>query len=236
MALLSTAELVLTRSPDRVVMLQARQPADLMRQMAEVATAMAQSYMPKLTGAAAANMEPIWGDGYFGIFFPDKRVWYQDHGIRSFTMNSLQGKTIPMWIDDPSGAERAKNPKAKVRTTATGRVQVLIFRRAAKKGERTTRTTVKNGRSITRNVPRSYPGAPGRISRRKGPDNAIKGVSDGGTPGQIAHANVGVRWRHPGIAPRLFLNHSLLMTAQRAGLPVVRVYACDASTMPKRYQ
>lgn len=236
MALLSTAELVLTPSPDRVVMLQPGMDADDMRVLAEAATMMAQSYMPKLTGAAAANMEPVWGEGYFGIFFPDKRVWYQDHGIRSFTMRNLAGKTIPMWIDDPSGAERAKNPKAKVRTTATGRVQVLIFRRAAQKGQRMLRTTSKGGKSIVKSVSRSYPGAPGRISRRQGPSSAIKGVSDGGTPGRIAMGNIGVRWRHPGIAPRLFLNHSLLMVAQRAGLPVVRVYACDLGTMPRRYQ
>lgn len=236
-ALLSTAEIVMTQSPDRVVMLQPGQPSELMRELAQSATVQAQGNMPKLTGAAAAAMEPIWGEGYFGVYFPDKRVWYQDHGIRSFTMSHLQGKTVPMWVDDPTGQERSKNPKAKTRTTATGRVQVLIFRKVANKGQRVTRAVKGKGGKITRrSTAASYPGAPGRISRRQGPQAAIRGVSDGGTPGRIGMGNVGVRWRHPGIAPRLFLNNSLVSAAQSAGLPVVRVYACDAGTMPKRYQ
>lgn len=234
MALLSTAELVLSHRPDRVVMLQPGEPSDVMRHLSEQATLMAKNYMPKLTGSAASRMQPLWGEGYFGIYFPDSYVWYQDHGIRSFTMKNLEGKTIPMWIDDPSGAERAKNPKAKVRTTATGRVQILIFRKVAKKGQRRSKvvTDSKTGHSIIKSVPASYPGAPGRIKHRH---TSQSSEDTQHKPGQISRGNVGVRWRHPGLSPRMFMNHSLMMVAQKAGLLPLRVYACTAGTMPKRF-
>ena len=234
--LTESPEVPLTTRPDRVVMVVPGLPAEDAAKVARSATLIARSHVPKMSGAAARSLEPIYADGMFGIYFGEPYVWFQDHGIRPFTMKNLAGKTIPMWIKDPTGSERAKNPKAKTRTTAAGVVEVLIFRRAAQKGQRMLRTTSKGGKSIVKSVSRSYPGAPGRISRRQGPSSAIKGVSDGGTPGRIAMGNIGVRWRHPGIAPRLFLNHSLLMVAQRAGLPVVRVYACDLGTMPRRYQ
>lgn len=235
MALLSSAELVMAQHPDRVIMLQPQVDSATMRQMAQEATVMAQQYMPKLTGAGAASMEPVWGDGWFGIFFGAHYVWYQDHGIRPFTMTNLQGRTIPMWIDDPSGAERAKNPKAKVRTTASGRVQVLIFRRVARKGQTRQKVTRSSrGYSIIKNVPASYPGAAGRINRRHTAQSAKESTEKGkpAKAGQIMHANVGVRWRHPGLAPRMFLNHSLTIVSQNHNMMPLRVYACTQGTMP----
>jgi hypothetical protein len=153
-------------------------------------------------------------------------VFFQDHGIRPFTMNNLQGKTIPMWIDDPTGQERNKNPKAKVRTTASGKTQILIFRKVAMRGQRKTKITVdkRTGQKVETSVPMSYPGAPGRIANREtGSPFTTKGKVAGG----VRPGNSGVRWRHPGLAPRLFLNNSLTLAAQWNGILPVRVYIAD---------
>lgn len=156
-------------------------------------------------------------------------VWFQDHGIRAFTMNSLQGKTIPMWIDDPTGQERAKNPKAKTRTTESGKQQILIFRKVAMKGTRVRKWVLdkKTGKRVLVDKPGSYPGAPGRINRRQlGGSTDASGKSNGG---QIAAGNSGVKWRHPGLAPRLFLNNALTLAAQWNGILPIRVYVTDAN-------
>lgn len=162
-------------------------------------------------------------------------VWFQDHGISPFTMRSLAGKVIPMWINDPTGAERSKNPKAKTRTTASGVVQVLIFRKAARLGSQITKRKrdPKTGRMVETSKPASYPGAPGRINRR---EMGAPHTTPGRLGGAIAPGNGGVRWRHPGIAPRLFLNHGVTMAAQRHGILPVRVYVCDSTTNLQRYQ
>jgi hypothetical protein len=47
--------------------------------------------------------------------------------------------------------------------------------------------------------------------------------------GAVARGNVGTRWRHPGLAPRKFLNHSMALAAQQGGINPVRVYAADRS-------
>lgn len=182
--------------------------------------------MPKLSGASAARLQPLYGKGYFGIWWADSYVWFQDHGIRPFTMRNLAGKTIPMWVDDPTGAERSRDPKAKVRTTASGKTQVLIFRRAANIGQRITKYGKdRNGnRIVISDKPASYPGAPGRISRREA---AAPWTRSGAKGGQIAPGNGGVRWRHPGIQPRLFLNNAVTLAAQWEGILPTRVYLCD---------
>lgn len=175
---------------------------------AQMAVGMARYRAPKLTGMGAKNLTPLWGNGYFGIHF-EEHMWYQNTGVRPQTMRWVAGKTIPMWIDDPTGVERRKYPKAKTRTTESGRVQVLIFRRAAMPGQRKTKTETRGGVTVTRSVPMSYPGAPGRISVREAP---APFTTPGRIGGRIASPNVGVRWYFPGLAPRNFLEDSLIQT------------------------
>lgn len=225
--LLETAELSLTNNPDRAIMVvKGLEPARA-RQCALAATREAKKKMPKLTGASSNRLQPVWGRGYFGVRWLDSYVWFQDHGIRAFTMNRLAGKVIPMWIDDPTGMERAKNPKAKTRITMSGKSQVLIFRKAAKQGARIQRTRIDPTTKIARivsDVPASYPGAPGRINVRQA---GTPLTTPGKRGGQIARGNVGVRWRHPGISPRLFINNSITLAAQWHGILPVRIYLCD---------
>jgi hypothetical protein len=199
-ALLDTQEVQIAHRPDRLIMLAPGVPAPAARQIANAALRTARRLMPKLSGYAASRMFPIYGAGYFGIGWQDPYVWFQEQGIRAFTMRSLAGKTIPLWIDDPTGDMQLKYPKARTRTTLSGKTQVLIFRKATR------------------------PGAPGRIATRQ---SAVPWTTPGTRGGQIAPGNVGVRWRHPGLAPRLFLNHSLTMACQRAGIIPTRIYAAD---------
>lgn len=162
-----------------------------------------------------------------GMASHNSYVWFQEQGIRAFTMFSLAGKTIPMWVDDPTGTEREKNPGAKTRTTLSGKVQVLIFRRAAMPGQ-----TIKRRRKVADGtyeeyaVPASYPGAPGRIGKREA---AQPRTTPGRRPGAIARGNIGVRWRHPGLAPRKFLNHAMTLAAEQGGIVPTRIYAADRS-------
>jgi hypothetical protein len=225
--LLESPEIKLCETPDRIIMVVPGLSGPRARNIAQAAVREARRKMPKMTGASAARLQPIYGKGYFGIWWADSYVWFQDHGIRPFTMRNLAGKTIPMWVDDPTGQERSKNPKAKVRTTMSGKVQVLIFRRAANIGQRITKygRDPKTGqRIILGDRPASYPGAPGRIGVReaRSPDTRTGKVA-----GAVAKGNVGVRWRHPGIAPRLFLNNAVTLAAQWNGILPVRVYLTD---------
>lgn len=187
------------RTPDRLYM-EVPLSAHEAREVATDAARIAKSLMPKLSGASAAGIEPLYGQGYIGIRWGREYVWYQNAGIGPFTMRSLAGKVIPMWIDDPTGKERQENPKAKTRTTASGKVQVLIFRKAAKQGQRR-----PDGK------PASYPGAPGRIALREA---AKPWTATGKVGGRIAQGNVGVRWRHPGLDRREFLEESLIRACQ----------------------
>jgi hypothetical protein len=226
--LLETAEIKIAENPDRIIMLVPKMNPGRARSCALAAVRECRRKMPKMSGASAARLQPIYGKGYFGIWWADSYVFFQDHGIRPFTMRSLAGKTIPMWIDDPTGQERAKNPKAKVRTTMSGKTQVLIFRRAANIGQRTTKygRDRQGNRVVISDKPASYPGAPGRISRREAASPWTKNGKQGG---QIAAGNGGVRWRHPGIEPRLFLNNSCTLAAQWNGILPTRVYLADAT-------
>lgn len=214
-------EIMLVQTPDRMLMFVDNLSAGRARKMANDAVSMARKKMPKMSGNAARRLQPLYGKGFFGIFFPDIYTWFQEQGIKPFTMNNLQGKTIPMWVSDKDGSLRTKNPKIKSRTTEDGRTQVLIFRRAAIKGQRKVtykRDPVTGLRTVIKDVPMSYPGAPGRIGTRAGgPPNA----------GAIGKGNVGVRWRHPGLAPKLFLNNSMTLAAQKHGILPIRVYLTD---------
>lgn len=183
--------------------------------VAQSAVEYAQTIAPKATGGSSAKFIPIWGEGYFGISWSDAHVWYQEMGIRPFTMNNLAGKTIPMWIDDPYGELRRKNPKAETRDLGGGRIQVHIFRRAALKGQRKTVKRRRNGRIEVVEVPASYPGAPGRIANREA---ARPWTTEGRIGGAIARRNIGVRWRHPGLHARFFLREGLRRAAVLHGL------------------
>lgn len=192
--------------PDRLVMEVPGLSEDETDALGAYAVEMAQRYAPKLTGASSARMVAISGEGWFGVQWFDPQIWFQEHGIRSFTMRKLAGKVIPMWIDDPTGKVRKENPKARTRTTKSGKVQVQIFRRAAKMGQR--RTEVRAGVPV--DVPASYPGAPGRIAVREA---GKPWTSIGRVGGRIAPGNVGVRWRHPGLLGRSFIYRALVQTA-----------------------
>lgn len=222
----TTAEFTLSERPDRLIMPIRRLKSAKARQISLDAVAEARRMMPKLTGHSSSRLYPIWGWGYAGVGWVDPWTWYQEHGIRPFTMTALQGKTIPMWVDDPTGVERSKNPKAKIRTTLSGKTQVLIFRRAAMVGQtKTVRSRSKvTGVITTRQVPMSWPGAPGRIGVRQ---IGQPWTSPGKVGGQVATGNVGVRWRHPGLAPRQFINSALTLAAQRNGILPIRIYVAD---------
>ena len=185
--------------PNRLVMVAQDLPAWRAQRAAKHAVVIARTLAPKLTGMSSRNFKPVYGPGYFGLGWQDDYVWFQAMGIKAFTMNSLAGKTIPMWIDDPTGQQQRDNPRAETRRTASGKTQVLIFRRAAHFGQR--KTIVRNG--IRTSVPMSYPGAPGRIALREA---ARPDTRAGKVGGQIAPGNVGVRWRHPGLASSSFVH------------------------------
>lgn len=228
MPLLETPEYRLVERPDRLLMPIPGLEIGDARRMANQAVREARRKMPKATGYGASRISPAYGQGYFGVKWQDSYVWFQENGINPFTMTSLAGKTIPMWIDDPTGEERAKNPKARTRVTQSGKSQVLIFRRVAQIGQRKTVRKVnrRTGEVTTNDVPMSYPGAPGRIGIREAGGGM---TAPGRVAGAIARGNVGVRWRHPGLAPRMFMNNALTLTAQWNGFLPVRVYATDST-------
>ena len=220
-------EVHLVAHPDRMIMVEKGLNPKRARTAALEAVRQARRQMPKLTGEAARGLQPIYGKGYFGISWATQIVWYQDHGTQPFTMRSLAGKVIPMWIDDPTGQERRDNPKAKTRTTASGKVQVLIFRRAALIGARKKkyRRDPQSGlKVLVSDSPAHYPGAPGRIAWREAKQPWTR---PGKRPGAIHPGNVGVWWRHPGLKPRSFLNTSMTRAAQKTGLLAERVYVAD---------
>ncbi len=217
---------VATGPPDRLVTFHEELDETEAEYIALDALYLARQTMPRVTGATARRLEPVYGQGYVGIYFPDPWTWFMEHGTTPFTMRSLAGKTIPMWVSDLDGAIRAKNPKARVRTTEDGRLQVLIFRKAAKIGARKTvrRRNKVTGEMEVRSVPASYPGAPGRIARRVAPAPFTPAGLRGG---QIARGNVGVRWRHPGVGAMQFLNSALADATFQAGLKIAPVYVAD---------
>lgn len=213
--------------PDRLYILAPGMPRRLTRILSLQAAASARLLAPKLSGEGAQGIKTYFGDGFFGVRWDRAYLWYQEQGINPFTMTKLAGKTIPMWVDDPLGEEARANPKAKRRITETGRKQVLIFRKVGKIGAR--KAVVQrdaSGRIVNRrSVPQSYPGAPGRIVQRS---YGFKDVQYGHT-GRIARlaprAHVGVRWRHPGIVGREWMQYSLQQVGQMAGIEDLSVHA-----------
>jgi hypothetical protein len=201
-----TAELQIAQHPDRMIMLVPGLRGPRARHTANAAVREGRRLAPKLSGRMASRMYPLYGTGYFGIGWLDPVAWYQERGVRPHTMHSLAGRVIPMWLDDPAGLIRQQNPKAQTRVTMSGRVQVLIFRRAGRQGSP------------------GAPGAPGRIGRREA---GRPWTTPGRRGGSIARGNIGVKWRYPGLAPRGFLNRAITVAAQQGGIVPVRIYACD---------
>src|SRR5580692_3110399 len=155
-ALTETQEMVISAHPDRLIMLVDGLSGPRARNLANAAVREARRVMPKLSGNSARRLFPLYGSGFFGVGWQDSYVWFQEQGIRPFTMFALAGKTIPMWVDDPTGTEREKNPHAQTRQTLSGKVQVLIFRKAAMPGAtKTTRRKVADGTWEERTVPAS---------------------------------------------------------------------------------
>lgn len=228
MALTDVPEKELSSRPDRMIIKVPGLSAADSHRMALYAAALARGIAPKLTGGGAKRIAPFWGEGFFGLIIPDRHMWYQERGTNPRTMHELEGKVIPMWIDDPTGKERMSNPKAKVRVTASGKVQVLIFRRAAIKGEKKKIREQDKTTGLWRErwVNKHWPGAPGRIAVREMPK---PWTTPGKRGGQIAKGNIGVWWRHPGITPRFYANHAMVVTAQRNGIVPQVVYLADRS-------
>lgn len=207
----------MTLHPDRMIVIMDNLDDPVAMQiMAQEAVDQAKKNMPKITGTLANSFLPVFGNNFWGIYFPDKRAWFLEKGTNPFTMASLAGKTIPMWVDDPDGeVAKKEGKKAQTRITVDGRRQTKIFRHAAPIGSR--KMVFRRGEWVS--VPRSYPGAPGRISQRSG-------------NGQIAAGNVGVRWRHPGIQARGYLNRAIEEVGARYGIFPDRVWLIDAATYP----
>lgn len=178
--------------------------------LAVEAVRLARLDLPRVTGRSARGLMPFFGAGFFGVSWIHPYLWWQESGTRPFTMTKLAGKVIPMWVDDADGSARRADPKAKTRITEDGRRQVLIFRRAARLGQRKTVMRRLAGRDVPTSVPASYPGAPGRIAAREG--------------GRISSGNVGVRWRHPGLRPRGSIETAVLKVAAAAGLGQPQVH------------
>ena len=160
--------------------------------------------MPKLW-STKKRIWATWGDGFYGLTWGDSYLWFQEQGIRAFTMNSLQGKTIPMWVDDNDGELQRKNSKIQVKIGSDSRIKVLIFRKATK------------------------PGAPGRISRREARKPFTR---PGKLGGQIAPGNVGVKWRHPGLRGTHYLLYGLTETARVHGVSIKDIVSIDRSGHP----
>src|SRR6516165_9114587 len=88
----------------------------------------------------------------------------------------------------------------------------------------TERKKIADGTYEEKDAPMSYPGAPGRIGVRQ---TGQPWTTPGAVGGRIAQGNIGIRWFHPGLAPRKFLNHAMTQAAQQAGILPVRIYAAD---------
>lgn len=206
------------------------------RDAAARAAELTRQYLPRATGAAAGTLSAIWGPGWFGVEWVHDSLWFQEAGIRPFTMRNLAGKTIPMWVRDPDGQHRRDNPRAETRTRAdTGEVEVRIFRKAAPIGQRKMEWRQSGSQMIQVDVPASYPGAPGRIAVNRSRGILRRGDvdPDAPNPGWIAPGNVGVRWRHPGLDAGNFIARGLGDAADEMGLTTNEVEYLRAGTLTK---
>lgn len=216
-------------TPDRLVMIHDEVDEADARNLATDAVYRARQLMPRVSGLTASRLQPFYGKNFFGIWFPDSHVWFMEQGTGPRTMRSLAGKVIPMWLTDTDGSLRRDNPKAKVRSTEDGRTQVLVFRRAARIGQRKTVRKVDRvtGAVTTSSTPAAYPGAPGRISRRVA---GMPWTPVGARGGAISAGNVGVRWRHPGLRAQQFMNQAITGAAFDAGLIAQTIFVVDGAS------
>jgi hypothetical protein len=221
--MLTAPQLQFSSSPDSMIMLFRDLDSDEADYLAHDALYRARQRMPRVTGMTANRLTPISGRRFFGLGFP-REAWFMERGTQPFTMRSLAGKVIPMWITDTDGSMRRSNPKARVRRTEDGRTQVLIFRKAAKLGARKQMTS-KYGNPYM--GPAAYPGAPGRINRRQ---PGAPFTAPGARGGAIAAGNNGVRWRHPGVRSMQFLNNAISEAAFDAGLLIETIYVVDPAS------
>lgn len=214
-------------SPRQAILGVAGMPTEETEAVAERAVELTRQYLPRATGAAAATVFPIYGPEWFGVEWQHDSIWFQESGTRPHTMKNLSGKTIPMWVKDRDGSLRQKNPKIETRVRQdTGETEVLIFRRAAKQGQRREEWRMVDGTLQQVSKPASYPGAPGRIAVNR--SRGIIRAGDtmyGGNPGQIAKGNVGVRWRHPGLEAGRFVANGVYDAASEYGIPIDREVA-----------
>jgi hypothetical protein len=219
MSLSAPQENLTDGAPDRIVMVLKELRYRDARRLAQAAVENARQLMPRVTGDSARRLQPIYGNGFFGIWFPDSHTWFLERGTKPRTQYSLAGKVIPMWITDTDGSVRRENPKAQTRRTEDGRNQVLIFRRAARIGQRklNRRVDKTTGQVTTWTTPMSYPGAAGRIGGRD-------------ERGRILPGNSGVRWRNPGIKAIGFMNTALAKTAFDYGYFIDTVYVANSGT------
>jgi hypothetical protein len=215
--------------PSKAIMGVPDMSGEDLRPIAMRAAIIARELAPKLSVQSVSMFMGIWGEGFFGIQWEHPYVWYQEAGIRPFTMRNLAGKVVPMWLDDADGKLREANPKAKTRVTNSGRPQTLVFRRAAAMGARKSVWRQVGGVMTRVSVPQSYPGAPGRIAVNR--SQGILRMGDvnpnAANVGQIAPGNVGVRWRHPGLAGGRFIEGGMRLAAQEAGLLIDKVKYLD---------
>ncbi|MGH7866564.1 MAG: Hint domain-containing protein, partial [Candidatus Dormibacteraceae bacterium] len=93
------AEFRISGSPDRMIMVIPKLSGARARRIANDAVREARKLMPKMTGRAASRLFPIYGYGYFGVGWLESYTWFQEQGIRPFTMYSLAGKAQP--LDEP---------------------------------------------------------------------------------------------------------------------------------------
>lgn len=227
--MLTAPQVQFSTEPTSLVMLFRDLDSDEAMGLATDALYRARQRMPRVTGMTASKVAPIWGRRWFGLSFP-REAWFMERGTSPFTMRSIAGKTIPMWLTDTDGSLRRDNPKARVRSTEDGRTQVLVFRKAAKIGaKKLVRRPSKYGtQMLSYTVPAAYPGAPGRINRRQ---PGMPWTPVGTRGGAIAAGNSGVRWRHPGVRSMQFLNSALAEAAFDSGLIVEPVYAVDEASL-----
>jgi hypothetical protein len=102
-------------TPDRAVMVIDDLDERTAMYLAWEAVMQARQSVPRVTGRTALRLQPMWGDEYFGIWFPDNYVWFMERGTKAFTMRSIAeasfGRKIPKSRHDElrTGAPRSSS-------------------------------------------------------------------------------------------------------------------------------
>lgn len=79
-------------------MVKVRVPAELCRRVSNRALQHAQTDMTRRgwSDTTIRGVRTVDGDGIVGITSPDKHVFFQEKGIKSFLMKALEGKRVPI--------------------------------------------------------------------------------------------------------------------------------------------